>query len=162
LPDGSVVTAAGQYDITLTSSGGCDSIVTTNLSILPVFNLTVDASICDGDSFTLPDGSSVSTSGQYAVTLTSSAGCDSTITTNLSVSPILNSTVAVSICQGESYFAGGADQTTSGSYLDVFTGSNGCDSIVTTDLTVNPVFADYRRCSNLQRPKLHTSRRQRC
>jgi hypothetical protein len=141
LPDGSVVTAAGLYDVTLTSSGGCDSIITTNLSILPIFNLSADASICAGDSFTLPDGSSVSTSGQYAVTLTSSAGCDSTVTTNLSVSPILNSTVAVSICQGESYFAGGADQTTSGSYLDVFTGSNGCDSVVTTDLTVNPVFA---------------------
>jgi hypothetical protein len=141
LPDGSVVTAAGQYDVTLTSSGGCDSIVTTNLSILPVFNLTVDASICDGDSYVLPDGSSVSAGGQYPVTLSSGAGCDSTITTNLTLVPILSSTVAVSICDGESYFAGGADQTTSGSYLDVFTGSNGCDSIVTTDLTVNPIFA---------------------
>ncbi len=47
-------------------------------------------------------------------------------------------TVEVEICEGESYFAGGANQTTSGLYSDYYFSSNGCDSIINTDLTVIP------------------------
>lgn len=41
------------------------------------------------------------------------------------------------ICEGDGIFAGGGFQTTSGIYSDIFI-SNGCDSIVYTDLTVHP------------------------
>lgn len=44
----------------------------------------------------------------------------------------------ISICQGESYYAGGALQTESGIYLDTFIVSFGCDSIVTTFLGIAP------------------------
>lgn len=46
--------------------------------------------------------------------------------------------VFVEICDGQSYFAGGGFQTTSGVYIDFFNSFNGCDSIITTNLTVNP------------------------
>ena len=42
------------------------------------------------------------------------------------------------ICSGESFFAGGAIQFTSGTYIDTLHSVLGCDSIVTTRLTVNP------------------------
>jgi len=42
----------------------------------------------------------------------------------------------VEICQGDSYFAGGANQTTAGNYQDVYPTWNGCDSIVETRLSV--------------------------
>ncbi|MFK8102061.1 MAG: gliding motility-associated C-terminal domain-containing protein [Saprospiraceae bacterium] len=45
-------------------------------------------------------------------------------------------TVAATICEGESYFAGGANQTTSGTYTDITNLPNGCQSVTTTDLTV--------------------------
>ncbi len=48
------------------------------------------------------------------------------------------STVDVEICEGESYFAGGANQTTSGFYTDITPLPNGCSSILNTNLTVNP------------------------
>ncbi len=47
-------------------------------------------------------------------------------------------TVEVEICEGESYYAGGANQTTSGLYSDFYFAANGCDSIINTDLTVIP------------------------
>jgi gliding motility-associated-like protein len=136
LPDGSSVSASGSYPVTLTSSGGCDSIVTTNLTVSSILNSTVDAEICEGGIYLLPNGVAVGTAGSYPVTLTSSGGCDSIVTTNLTVNRVVNLEVDVSICEGSSYFAGGAFQTQSGTYLDIFPGSNGCDSVVTTNLTV--------------------------
>ncbi len=45
------------------------------------------------------------------------AGCDSTITTNLTVIPNTSSTANISICDGQSYTPpGGTAQTTSGTY----------------------------------------------
>lgn len=46
--------------------------------------------------------------------------------------------VDVTICEGESYFAGGAFQTTTGVYSDSSPLSNGCQSVTTTNLTVTP------------------------
>jgi gliding motility-associated-like protein len=59
------------------------------------------------------------------------------------------SVVEVQICEGDSYFAGGSNQTTSGNYNDVFSAYNGCDSVITTQLTVNPTsysFLDEEIC----------------
>ncbi len=45
-------------------------------------------------------------------------------------------TVDVEICEGNSYFAGGANQTETGTYQDVYAILGGCDSIIITNLTV--------------------------
>ncbi len=50
--------------------------------------------------------------------------------------------VSVSICEGQSYFAGGALQTQSGIYYDTFFLDYGCDSIVITELKSGIPFAD--------------------
>nr|MBS0037907.1 gliding motility-associated C-terminal domain-containing protein [Saprospiraceae bacterium] len=44
----------------------------------------------------------------------------------------------VSICEGESYYAGGDYQTEAGTYVDVYAAANGCDSFVTTELSLFP------------------------
>jgi gliding motility-associated-like protein len=46
--------------------------------------------------------------------------------------------VEAEICQGETYFAGGAPQSVSGTYFDFFSTWHGCDSIIVTNLTVLP------------------------
>ncbi|WP_118975031.1 T9SS type B sorting domain-containing protein [Taibaiella koreensis] len=50
-----------------------------------------------------------------------------------------NDTLDVSICQGESYPLGSNLYTTAGYHTEHFTSQGGCDSIVTIDLTVNPI-----------------------
>ena len=52
-------------------------------------------------------------------------------------------TVVVSICDDASYILpGGNVVSTSGLYVDAFVNANGCDSVIVTDLTINPTFTD--------------------
>ncbi len=130
-------TTAGTYFDTLVAANGCDSVVQTNLTILPLSFTTLDIEICDGENH-FAGGGLQNTTGQYFDTLTAANGCDSIVTTNLTILPLAYQTRQITICTGNSFFAGGAVQTQSGTYLDTFTASNGCDSILTTELFVLP------------------------
>ncbi|MEZ4962078.1 MAG: HYR domain-containing protein [Saprospiraceae bacterium] len=136
---GSVYSASGSYQDTLTSDLGCDSIVNLSLTVLPVFTTNLVESICDGDSFTV-GGSVYSVSGNYQDTLTSSFGCDSIVNLNLTVLSVFTTNLTESICDGESFTVGASTYILSGNYQDTLTSSFGCDSIVNLNLTVLPVF----------------------
>lgn len=140
LPGGAVVSAAGIYSDTLVSAGGCDSVITTTLTVISTLTSVQNPVICTGNSFTLPGGATVSQAGTYHDTLASAAGCDSIIITNLSVVPNLTHTQNISLCQGSGFtLPGGQIATSSGTYLDTLVSSGGCDSIITTNLTILPV-----------------------
>ncbi len=136
---GAFQTESGVYNDTLTSSLGCDSIIQTNLSVLPAPVTNAAAQICQGDSLFV-GGAFQTQSGVYTDTFSTDQGCDSIVETTLSVIAPFTENISASICDGESYFAGGAFQTTSGTYFDSLTSTAGCDSIVITELTVNPVY----------------------
>ncbi|MBX2844720.1 MAG: hypothetical protein KTR13_00790, partial [Saprospiraceae bacterium] len=152
LPDGTVVTAAGSYSSTLLNQFGCDSVITTSLSLLPILTSTEDVSICSGETYMLPDGTSVSSTGTYSSTVTASFGCDSIITTNLNVIPEFFTDISAEICDGESYsLPDGTNVTTSGIYPITLASAAGCDSTVTTTLDVNPSYftqLDETICAN--------------
>lgn len=144
LPGGTVVSTAGTYNDTLTAiNGGCDSIVTTVLSLLPVSTNTLSPVICPGQTHTLPGGTTVNTAGTYSDTLTAANGCDSIITTNLSVTPIITFSQNITICLGASYtLPGGTSVTSAGVYNDTLTTGSGCDSVITTNLTVSSIITN--------------------
>ena len=96
-----------------TTAGGCDSIITTNLQVTPFILVNQDLSICDGDSVFV-GGTFQTSAGTYVDTLTGSNGCDSILTTNLTVFPNSYSSRDIRICRGDSVLAGGQYQTTSG------------------------------------------------
>jgi gliding motility-associated-like protein len=50
-----------------------------------------------------------------------------------------NDTTDAAICQGSSYLFNGTGYSVTGYYTDTFTSGGGCDSIVTLNLTVNPI-----------------------
>lgn len=77
-------------------------------------------------------------SGTYTQFLVNAAGCDSILTINLQVKPNKYTNRSATICEGQSYFAEGQFQTTSGIYNDTLPAFNGCDSIIVTTLRVNP------------------------
>jgi hypothetical protein len=60
---------------------------------------------------------------------------------NVTTSESISVTNDVQICMGASYFAGGASQTTSGTYTDLYQNSNGCDSTVITNLSFLETFS---------------------
>ena len=60
---------------------------------------------------------------------------------NLTINNSVSSTNNQTVCYGGSYSINGNTYTSSGSYTDVFTAVNGCDSTVTTNLTVLAQFS---------------------
>ncbi|MBI4645982.1 MAG: T9SS type A sorting domain-containing protein [Bacteroidia bacterium] len=55
---------------------------------------------------------------------------------------------SVTICNGESVQVGSSIYTTSGIYIDTLAASDGCDSIITTNLTVNTVDTSITEADN--------------
>jgi hypothetical protein len=80
------------------------------------------------------------TPGTYTIKLTTkeiaNPFCQETVLKTFTIRNIDSTTVNVSICNGQSHYAGGANQTTGGTYYDIETNRYGCDSVVTTNLTV--------------------------
>lgn len=141
LPDGTIVTDSGAYEITLTGVGGDDSLVIVNLSLLPVYTININDAICDGITYILPDGTSTTTAGIYTFNLLSGSGCDSTVIINLTISSSYNETINAAICAGDNYtLPDGLIVNATGTYISNFTTVAGCDSIITTSLLVNPEY----------------------
>ncbi len=131
----STYSATGTYMDTLTAVDGCDSIITTNLTIGPDLSDSQNIFRCFGGSYSIGT-STYTSSGTYMDTLVGSNGCDSVVTTNLTIGAQLSSSNMLTICFGQTHTVGSSSYTTTGIYTDTITASNGCDSIVTTDLTV--------------------------
>ena len=128
---------SGVYTDILSTNFGCDSIITTNLMVLPTSSFMQSLSFCSGDSVIVGSNTYTQT-GFYTDIFISANGCDSTITTDLTVFASSSVSNYQEICNGETYWIRGNSYSTSGNYTDIFTSVNGCDSIVNTSLTVYP------------------------
>lgn len=142
LPDGSSVSSTGTYINSFVTAGGCDSTITTSLTVNPVYDFSEDITICEGTSYVLPSGTSVSTAGTYTSNLFTDEGCDSTITTSLSVIATTSASQDAEICDGDFFeLPDGVFVSSGGSFTSTILNAAGCDSIVTTNLTVNAVYS---------------------
>jgi gliding motility-associated-like protein len=115
-------------------TSACDSIT---IFVFPVKESKVIATVCSGEVFTVGNHY-YSDEGIYIDTLTSISGCDSIVTSKLSVNPIQQSVIDPLICQGDSFTIGNHNYNTEGLYLDTLQTTYGCDSIITTFLKVRP------------------------
>lgn len=78
--------------ITATDASGNSTSCTFNLDA-GGYSGTENATICYGETYTFPDGTSGTTSQTYTSTLTGAQGCDSVIVTTLTVTPQLDASV---------------------------------------------------------------------
>lgn len=133
----------GKYTDTLTSSNGCDSIVTLNLFVYPKATVatTISQSICQGGAF-LFNGKSYSVSGTYADTLKNKKGCDSVyLSLTLKVNNPTDSTIKDTSCTGFYDFKGRRfEKSIDTTYR--FTNASGCDSLVYLKLTIGKPYSD--------------------
>ena len=132
------VSEAGSYTQNLQTVNGCDSIVTLTLTVNPVASTTFTAAICEGTTYT-ENGFNVSEAGSYTQNLQTVNGCDSIVTLNLTINPVESTNLSVSICEGSVYTENGFNASEAGSYTQTLQTVNGCDSIVTLNLTINPI-----------------------
>ena len=133
---GNYQTTSGIYVDSLQSTDGCDSIVETTLTVSSQIIANVSVSVCYGDS-ALINGSYQAASGIFYDTTLTASGCDSVTVTSFTVDNLISSNASAEICSGDSLLIGGAYQSTAGNYVDTLSAVSGCDSLVTTTLTVN-------------------------
>ncbi len=135
--NGTTPTSGGTYSANLLGVNGCDSIVTLNLTIEPTKTTILNEAICNNSSYAF-NGTSYNTTGTYTANLSTSEGCDSTVTLNLTVSPTISTTLNEEICDNSNYVFNGISYNTTGTYTANLTTSEGCDSTVILNLTVAP------------------------
>ncbi|HEY9083770.1 MAG TPA: T9SS type A sorting domain-containing protein [Vicingaceae bacterium] len=137
IPNGNVYTVSGVYTDTLLNHLGCDSISTVNLNIKGYTSSVILNEIAC-DSFVSYSGNYTwYNTGTYFDTTTSSTGCDIYMTVNLTIDNFIFNNPPINICQGDSVLIYGTYQNTSGVYYDSLQTINGCDSVLSTTLTVN-------------------------
>ncbi len=136
-----VFNEAGTQAVTLQSSNGCDSIITMNLIVNPIYNVTDEATIC---ASALPyewNGVTFTEAGTQVATLQTVNGCDSVVTMTLTVNPIYNVTDEATICASAlPYEWNGVTFTEAGTLTATLQTVDGCDSVVVMTLTVNPIY----------------------
>jgi len=173
-------TISTTYTVTGTSAAGCSSTASVSVTVNPSPLVTASASpaaICPGQSTSLTAGGASTytwdtgvtgspvtvnptTSTIYTVTGTSSAGCTSTTSVNVTVNQLPTVTASASpaaICPGQSssLSAGGATTYTwntgatgspvtvipsaSATYTVTGTSAEGCSATASVDVTVNPL-----------------------
>lgn len=130
--------SAGIYSDIFNSFSGCDSIVSTYLVVKPKIHTIQNPAICQGGKLAV--GTHIySAAGTYTDIFNAFSGCDSIVTTNLTIKPIIQSTQNSSICQGETFSVGLHYYSVSGTYSDTLITGSGCDSVVISNVTVNPL-----------------------
>lgn len=141
-------TTAGVYVDTLANFVGCDSVVTTTIVVIAPLTQNIPLSGCGKVTY-----NGVDYFGNTTVrdTLKSVGGCDSVIhIVAISIGSYANRSKQVCITNGQAYFAGGSNQTTSGFYIDTIPAiGGGCDTILSTDLrvvTVNSPVQNFSSC----------------
>ncbi|NVK64804.1 MAG: T9SS type A sorting domain-containing protein [Flavobacteriales bacterium] len=133
--NGNTYTSSGSYSTTVLSSIGCDSTVTLNLTINSPSSSTANITAC-GSYFWPESGLTYSNSGTYTTVIPNAAGCDSTLTLNLTLNNGFSSSTSVAACGSYTWGVNGNTYTNSGTYTANFVAANGCDSVYTLNLTI--------------------------
>ena len=121
---------------TLVNAAGCDSVVTLNLTINYSTTATDVYTACD--SYTWIDGVTYTASNTTAKdTLVNAAGCDSVVTLNLTINYSTTATDVYTACDSYTWIDGVTYTASNTTAKDTLAASNGCDSIVTLNLTIN-------------------------
>ena len=123
--NGTEYTENGDYEQTLQSIYGCDSIVTMHLTLIEAYQMSLVVDACDSYEW---NGVTYNTSGIYENAFTSIHGCDSTVIIELNIYPSYY--IATSGMGCDSFEWEGVTYTESGDYLlGEYQSIHGCDSI---------------------------------
>ena len=116
---------------------GCDSLIQYKLTFKPRSFTFLNPKICRGDSFTV--GAHIyKNSGSYTDTFTNFRGCDSIVNTSLTVLTDTTISIKTAICLGDTLRFNNLPFFATGNYQIITSRTNGCDSVINLQLTVNP------------------------
>lgn len=133
--DGIILTESGTYNSQITSSNGCDSIITTlYLNVHNEYYEVTEILSCEPIAW---NGDIINESGEYLFEGTSEYGCDSTVVLKLEIQEHQFIEEFQSDC--DEYYWPVTDQTytESGIYSFEVQDENGCDSIFNLELMIH-------------------------
>ena len=141
--DGNTYTASNNtatFNIPGGAANGCDSLVTLDLTISNAVNGTDTQTACG--SYTWIDGNTYTASNNTATfTIVGGAtnGCDSIVTLDLTISNSVSGTDTQTACGSYTWIDGNTYTASNSSATFTIAGgaANGCDSLVTLDLTIS-------------------------
>jgi gliding motility-associated-like protein len=145
--NGQNIATTGIYRDTLKNAQGCDSFIILNLFVKPTSTGSLNVSICSNTTYFF-NGQMLSAAGIYRDTLKNVKGCDSFLTLNLTVNPQIITTIDTIIYKGQSFLFKGQSLNISGTYIDTFVNSYGCDSIVYNTVIVEDTFKEKHESEN--------------
>ncbi len=135
-PSGKQWNTSGVYQDTIENYSGCDSIMTISLTISTPAVQIDQINACD--SLVWINGVTYTSSNNTAIdTLTNQFGCDSIVALDLTISNSNNTTDIVTACNTYTWINGVTYTKSNNSASDTLLNSEGCDSIVYLDLTIN-------------------------
>lgn len=126
--------------ITPRSSSSSDSWLIDNLVLtgetncVPSTNVIAETTC---DTYTAPSGAVYTTSGNYSDTIANSTGCDSIISINLTVNNSMTANDTQTSCDSYTWVDGVTYTASNNTATYIFTTAEGCDSLVTLNLTIN-------------------------
>jgi hypothetical protein len=154
--------AAGNYSVTANDANNCVLTQTlaitqpaaiiatlshTNVTCFGLTNGSAGVSATGGTgalTFTwIPGNSTASTisglgAGTYTVNVKDASNCQVSSTVTITQPAAIAYTQSLSVCQGQTVMVGTSVYSVAGTYTNVLVATGGCDSTVTTVLTLNP------------------------
>jgi hypothetical protein len=127
------LTTPGVYSGSFLTTFGCDSIVELHLAINQAYSMIDTAYLCPGSTFQF-GSQSLTAVGNYNETFSSVDGCDSLVLLRLLQGLSFEEDISVTLCPNNTYLFGADTLDEAGSYSNVFTSSQGCDSTVNLTL----------------------------
>ena len=124
---------------TFALSSGCDSTACLELQFRPRQVRDTLLEICAGQATSI-EGVKVSQDTIFCVNYTAVNGCDSLICVRVHLMPPPVETQTVDICAGSTFEWNGRRLSQTGIYIDTLQQLNGCDSVISLQLSVSPQY----------------------
>ena len=118
-----------------------DSLYFTNVTAWPTYDILIQDTTCANEPYLFID-ELLDMPGFYDTLFFTALGCDSLLTLQLAHLDIPQLTVQDTTCENEPYLFNGDLLDSAGTYDAFFTAANGCDSIVTLQLSVDTLFME--------------------
>ncbi|MCG8327163.1 MAG: PKD domain-containing protein [Chitinophagales bacterium] len=131
--NGTDIPAGQQQDFTFTNAVGCDSIVTVIVQTLLPSDNTITLQACEGTSAPY-NGTDIPAGQQQDFTFTNAVGCDSIVTVIVEAVEILQNSLELTACEGDSISYNGQPIAAGDTQIFTYMSTAGCDSIVTVEV----------------------------
>jgi hypothetical protein len=142
-----IYTLAGSYSQTLKTNSGCDSILNISLKVFQSKETSINASICQGESYIL-NGNSYGTTGIFEEKFKTVNGCDSIVFLNLLVKKKTEALLNFLLCSSP-IVVNGIEYDKTGQYIQNLKNNNGCDStlVINVNKCSETIVYDLEACN---------------